>query len=73
MHEIINPIRGSIIAAPTYEDFRQAFSDYYGRQPCGCEMLDYMCQHPDQQKVEFPNSAWKESYRPKDDIKGARA
>lgn len=39
--EPIRVIRASILAKPTYPEFKEAFTDYYGRLPIGLEILQF--------------------------------
>ena len=50
----------------TYEEFKEAVRTKFGAYPSGTEMLEYMHRHPDESRVYFKNSVWKESNRPKD-------
>lgn len=55
--KIINPIRASILAKETYEEFKQAFQDHYGRFPIGGEILQYWNANVAAYRMMCPNPA----------------
>ena len=55
--KIINPIRASVLSKETYDEFKVAFNDHYGRLPIGGEQLQFWEAHRDAEKEMCPHPA----------------
>jgi hypothetical protein len=55
--KIINPIRASVLSKETYDEFKAAFNDHYGRLPIGGEQLQFWAAHREVEKEMCPHPA----------------